>query len=287
MSRGTGMSGGTHVTAADSSLSPQAPMETSVPGATPRTVSGEGRAREEAASKWVRGMFGGIARHYDLLNHLLSFNLDRRWRARTVRRVADVLARPGARVLDLCCGTGDVLLSLDAERGAARDSVLLGSDFCHPMLIEARRKIIAQRKVTARGAGLSLFEADALALPLADNSLDLITVAFGFRNLANYGDGLLELRRALKPGGVLAILEFSQPTNRAFAAVYDFFSARVLPAIGGMISGSREAYSYLPESIRKFPGAERLAEQMRAAGFSTVEFERMTFGAVALHLGKK
>jgi demethylmenaquinone methyltransferase / 2-methoxy-6-polyprenyl-1,4-benzoquinol methylase len=147
--------------------------------------------------------------------------------------------------------------------------------------------VVAQRKVASRRATLPLFEADALALPLADNSLDLITVAFGFRNLANYQDGLIELRRALKPGGVLAILEFSQPTNRAFAAVYDFFSARMLPAIGGMISGSREAYSYLPESIRKFPGAELLSEQMSAAGFATVEFERMTFGAVALHLGKK
>lgn len=256
-------------------------LEPPAQGATPRAVSGDGRAREEAASKWVRSMFGGIARHYDLLNHLLSFNLDKRWRARAVMRVADIVAKPGARVLDLCCGTGDVLLSLDARRRASGDALLLGSDFCHPMLVEA------QRKAAARPASLPLFESDALALPLADDSLDLITVAFGFRNLANYQCGLVELRRALKPGGTLAILEFSQPTNRAFAAVYDFFSARVLPAVGGMISGSREAYLYLPESIRKFPGAERLSDQMRAAGFATVEFERMTFGAVALHLGMK
>jgi demethylmenaquinone methyltransferase/2-methoxy-6-polyprenyl-1,4-benzoquinol methylase len=252
-----------------------------VTGTTPNAVSGEGRAREEAASQWVRGMFGGIARHYDLLNHLLSFNLDKRWRARTVRRVATILAQPGARVLDLCCGTGDVLLSLDSERGGRRDSLLLGSDFCHPMLVEA------QRKVNEKRAKLPLFEADALSLPLAENSLELITVAFGFRNLANYRNGLIELRRVLKPGGTLAILEFSQPTNRLFATLYSFFSTRVLPAIGGLISGSREAYSYLPESIRKFPGAELLADQMRAAGFGTVEFERMTFGAVALHVGKK
>ncbi|MEQ1946785.1 MAG: bifunctional demethylmenaquinone methyltransferase/2-methoxy-6-polyprenyl-1,4-benzoquinol methylase UbiE [Bryobacteraceae bacterium] len=252
-----------------------------VTGTTPRAVAGEGQAREEAASKWVRGMFGGIARHYDLLNHLLSFNLDKRWRARTVKRVSDVLAKPGARVLDLCCGTGDVLLSLDAASGPSRNSLLLGSDFCHPMLVEA------QRKVNTKRAKLPLFEADALSLPLAENSLDLITVSFGFRNLANYQNGLIELRRVLKPGGTLAILEFSQPTNRLFAAVYDFFSTKVLPAVGGMISGSREAYSYLPESIRKFPGAEKLAEQMRIAGFATVEFERMTFGAVALHVGRK
>jgi demethylmenaquinone methyltransferase/2-methoxy-6-polyprenyl-1,4-benzoquinol methylase len=242
-------------------------------GTTPAGVTGE-----EAASRWVRGMFGRVAARYDLLNHLLSFNLDKRWRARTVERVSDVLMRPGARAVDLCCGTGDVLLSLAGKGGPA---AVYGSDFCHPMLIEA------QRKIAHRGARSPLFEADALALPLASDSLDLITIAFGFRNLANYRRGLQELVRALKPGGVLAILEFSQPTNRPFAALYGFFSAHILPRIGGMISGSRDAYSYLPESIQKFPGAEDLATQMRAAGFSQVEFERLTFGAVALHIGRK
>jgi demethylmenaquinone methyltransferase/2-methoxy-6-polyprenyl-1,4-benzoquinol methylase len=217
-------------------------------------------------------MFGRIAGRYDLLNHVLSFNLDRRWRATTVDRVADVLARPGARVLDLCCGTGDVLLALE-RRGQA---TTLGSDFCHPMLLQAQKKVASP-----------LFEADALALPVADNSFDLITIAFGFRNLANYSRGLQELLRALKPGGTVAILEFSQPTNRAFASLYGFFSRRVLPWVGGIVSGSREAYSYLPESIQKFPGAEQLASQMRAAGFEQVEFDRMTGGAVALHLGRK
>ena len=243
-------------------------------GATPKGITGE-----EAASRWVRGMFGRVAGRYDLLNHLLSFNLDRRWRARTVERVAEAMAQPGAKVLDLCCGTGDVLLSLEARRGGG--AAIFGSDFCHPMLIEAQRKIVA-RKLRS-----PLFEADALALPLASGSLDLITVAFGFRNLTNYRHGLEELARVLKPGGTLAILEFSQPTNRGFAALYGFFSTRVLPWVGGMISGSRDAYSYLPESIQKFPGAEGLAEQMRAAGFADVEFERLTFGAVALHLGWK
>jgi len=241
-------------------------------GTTPRGVSGE-----QAAARWVRGMFGRIAGHYDLLNHLLSFNLDRRWRARTVDRVAEILERPNARVLDLCCGTGDVLLALeDRSKSAA-----LGSDFCHPMLVEARRKIAAKRYRS------TLFEADALALPLAGESLDLIAIAFGFRNLANYGDGLREMLRVLKPEGTVAILEFSQPTNRVFGSLYGFFCARVLPWIGGLISGSREAYSYLPESIGKFPGPELLAQQMREAGFRKVEFERMTGGAVALHLGRK
>jgi demethylmenaquinone methyltransferase / 2-methoxy-6-polyprenyl-1,4-benzoquinol methylase len=241
-------------------------------GTTPRGVSGE-----EAASRWVRGMFGRIAGRYDLLNHLLSFNLDKRWRARAVERVGDLLERPGARVLDLCCGTGDVLLSLETHRGSA----VWGSDFCHPMLLEA------QRKIAARGMRSPLFEADALALPLREDSLDLITVAFGFRNLANYHSGLAELTRVLKPGGVLAILEFSQPANRAFGALYGFFSTRVLPWVGGIVSGSREAYSYLPESIQKFPGAQELADQMRAAGFKSVEFEPLTYGAVALHVGHK
>jgi len=242
-------------------------------GTTPKGITSE-----EAASRWVRGMFGRVAGRYDLLNHLLSFNLDKRWRAHTVKRVAPVLARPDAKVLDLCCGTGDVLLSMADRHGEA---AIFGSDFCHPMLIEAQRKIAAQKVRSP------LFEADALALPLASDSLDLITVAFGFRNLTNYRHGLDELARVLKPGGTLAILEFSQPTNRAFAGLYGFFSTQVLPRVGGMISGSRDAYSYLPESIKKFPGAEGLAEQMQAAGFSGVEFERLTFGAVALHLGKK
>ena len=242
-------------------------------GTTPKGITSE-----EAASRWVRGMFGRVAGRYDLLNHLLSFNLDKRWRAHTVKRVADVLARPDAKVLDLCCGTGDVLLSLEDRPGNA---AIFGSDFCHPMLIEAQRKIAAHK------VNSPLFEADALALPLASDSLDLITIAFGFRNLTNYRHGLAELARVLKPGGTLAILEFSQPTNRAFANLYGFFSTRVLPWVGGMISGSRDAYSYLTESIKKFPGAEGLAEQMRAAGFSSVEFERLTFGAVALHRGKK
>jgi demethylmenaquinone methyltransferase / 2-methoxy-6-polyprenyl-1,4-benzoquinol methylase len=216
-------------------------------------------------------MFGRIAGRYDLLNHLLSFNLDKRWRARTVKRIAPILANKNAKVLDLCCGTGDVLLSLE-NQGAW----VSGSDFCHPMLIEAKRK-----------SRSPLFEADALALPLKSGSLDLITCAFGFRNLANYDKGLEELLRVLKPGGTAAILEFSQPTNRPFAALYGFFSNKVLPKVGGMISGSSDAYSYLPDSIKKFPGADELAAKMKSAGFTRVEFERMTGGAVALHLAHK
>lgn len=232
---------------------------------------------EQQAARWVRGMFGRIAGSYDLLNHLLSFNLDKRWRRRTVERVSPILERPDARVLDLCCGTGDVMLALEEKRQAA----VLGADFCHPMLVEARRKIQTRRFTS------TVFEADALQLPVADASFDLITIAFGFRNLANYERGLVELARVLKPGGVLAILEFSQPRNRVFAAIYNWFSTVLLPTVGGWISGSRDAYSYLPESIRRFPSAPALAQLMERTGFDPVEYELLTFGAVALHVGTK
>lgn len=231
-----------------------------VQGTAPR-----GAAGEEEAARWVRRMFGRVARRYDFLNHLLSFNLDRRWRARAVRELRAALERPGARALDVCCGTGDLLAALGG----------LGIDFCHPMLLAARRKM----------PDAALVEADALALPLADASLDVAATAFGFRNLANYEKGLRELRRVLKPGGVAAILEFSQPPSALFAALYGFYSKRILPAIGGAVSGERGAYEYLPSSVRMFPGAEQLAAMMREAGFAEVRFKRMTGGIVALHLG--
>jgi demethylmenaquinone methyltransferase/2-methoxy-6-polyprenyl-1,4-benzoquinol methylase len=158
---------------------------------------------------------------------------------------------------------------------------VLGADFCHPMLVEARRKTASEQVRSF------VFEADGLALPLAGNSLDALTVAFGLRNFANYRKGLDEMLRVLKPGGVAAILEFSQPRNRIFAAGYRLFSTVVLPRIGGLISGFGQAYSYLPESIGKFPDAAGLETMMRDAGFSRVEYDRLTFGAVALHLGWK
>ena len=230
----------------------------------------QGARNEREAADWVRGMFARVARRYDLANHVLSFNIDRVWRARTVRRVRPILERPGARVLDICCGTGDLTLALARECRAP----VLGSDFCHPMLVAARRKGAAD-----------LFEADALRLPLRAASLDLVTVAFGFRNLANYGAGLAEMRRVLGPGGMAAILEFSDPPNPVFAALYHFYSRRILPLIGGALSGSRDAYTYLPESVRKFPSPEELAEEMRRAGFEQVRYERFTGGVATLHLG--
>jgi demethylmenaquinone methyltransferase/2-methoxy-6-polyprenyl-1,4-benzoquinol methylase len=217
-------------------------------------------------------MFGRVAPRYDAANHLLSMNIDRLWRARTVSRVRELILDPKAKVLDLCCGTGDLMLALEQARGAA----VLGSDFCHPMLLGAARKSFRS----------PLFEADALQLPLREGSLDVITIAFGYRNFANYEAGLLELRRVLKQGGILAILEFSQPPNTVFAAFYNWYSRKILPWIGGMISGSRDAYTYLPESVRKFPSAEELALMMTRAGFTDAKFERMTGGIVALHTGR-
>jgi demethylmenaquinone methyltransferase/2-methoxy-6-polyprenyl-1,4-benzoquinol methylase len=232
----------------------------------------EGAGNEQEAARWVRGMFDRIAPRYDLANHLLSYNIDRHWRARTVRRVRHVLERPNARVLDICCGTGDLALAL------AKRHPVLASDFSHEMLVRAHAK------ASGRRAPAVLFESDALNLPLRDGSLDLITVAFGFRNLANYDAGLVEMRRVLKPGGVAAILEFSQPHGNLFGAVYNFYSRRILPLIGEMLTGSADAYRYLPESVSKFPAAGELARMMSAAGFENVEFELMTGGAVALHV---
>ena len=235
----------------------------------------EGARNEREAALWVRDMFGRVAHRYDLANHLLSFNIDRYWRAHTVKRVRRILDRPEARVLDICCGTGDLALTLArAHRG-----LVLGSDFCHPMLLAARQK------ADARQARTALFEADALRLPLRDGSVDLLTVAFGFRNLANYAAGLAEMRRVLAVGGMAAILEFSQPPNPAFAALYNFYSRRILPIVGGALSGSRDAYTYLPESVRKFPAAAELAGEMRSAGFAEVSYEYLTGGIVALHRG--
>ena len=240
-----------------------------VTGTTP-----EGVQSERDASRWVRSMFGRVAHRYDLANHLLSANIDKRWRAHTVRKVRHILVRPDSRVIDLACGTGDLLIALEREAGRG----LIGSDFCHPMLEGARSKLGRAHLKS------NLVEADALDLPVRDSSVELITIAFGFRNLANYRAGLTEMRRVLRPGGILAILEFSQPPNPVFAAFYNWYSRRVLPVIGGAISGAPEAYQYLPESVRKFPEPAALARILRETGFASVAWEYLTFGIVALHI---
>lgn len=242
------------------------------PGTSP-----EGVATEREAARWVQEMFAQVAPRYDLLNHVLSMNIDKRWRARTVRRLTPVLTNPDARVMDLCCGTGDLLVAMEQKAGRA----LLGSDFCLPMLEGAAQKIAAARLKSA------LFDADGLELPLRDSSVDLITIAFGFRNFANYRRGLVELRRVLRPGGTLAILEFSQPPNGLFRAAYNAYSTHILPRVGGLLSGSSAAYSYLPSSVRKFPGAPELSEWILEEGFASVDFEYLSFGIAALHTARR
>ena len=236
-----------------------------------------GTSDEVQASLWVERMFARIAPRYDLLNHLLSFNIDRAWRSTLIESLAPVLEGPEAKILDLCCGTGDVLLELEQMKRAR----IFGADFCHPMLTAAQHK--AERK----GIRARLFEADALKLPLADSVFDAIVISFGFRNLANYTAGLAELQRVIKPGGQLAILEFSQPEGAVMKAAYAGYSRMFLPLVGALISGSREAYDYLPSSIRKFPSANQLREMMSSAGFVQTEFRLLTGGIAALHLGIK
>ena len=236
----------------------------------------EGARSEKEAAQWVRSMFGRVAPRYDLANHLLSANIDRYWRNHTVKRVRDILHRPGSRAIDLACGTGDLLVALEREAGRG----LIGSDFCHPMLEGAQTKLRRTKLSSV------LVEADAMKLPLSDASVDLITIAFGFRNLANYRAGLVEMRRVLRPGGALAILEFTTPPNQTFAGLYNWYSRKILPAIGGLISGAPEAYRYLPESVRKFPDAPNLAAVMQESGFASVDWEYLTFGIAALHIGR-
>ena len=221
-------------------------------------------------------MFSGIARRYDLLNHLLSGNVDKRWRRKTARALESSLVE-GARVLDVACGTGDLSLVL-AEVGAVR---VVGLDFCRPMLE------IARRKADEGSRPIPFVEGDALRLPFADETFDAATIAFGLRNLAGVADGLRELRRILKPGGRLAVLEFSSPVVPGFRALFRFYFTRVLPRIGGLVSGSRGAYEYLPDSVTRFPDQKRLAELMRAEGFEKVEYVNLTGGIAALHTGTR
>ena len=229
-------------------------------------------------------MFAGIAGRYDLLNHLLSGNTDKRWRRLVAKRLQPRLSE-GARVLDVACGTGDLALEL-AEHGRAD---VVGVDFCRPMLRIAAEK--ARRRAAATAAGavgpLPFIEGDALRLPFGDESFDVVTIGFGLRNLSSVEEGLRELRRVLKQGGRVAVLEFSRPVVPGFSALFQFYFARVLPLIGGIISGARAAYEYLPDSVSRFPDQKGLAELMREAGFADVEYQNLTAGIAALHLAER
>lgn len=243
----------------------------------------EGAISEADASKKVREMFSQIAPRYDLLNHLLSFQLDRFWRARAARILRPILDRPDAMVLDLCCGTGDLALAL-ARTGKAH---ILGADFAHTMLVRASAKSAA---LSASGTAntqirMPFFEADALCLPFADASFDLVTSAFGFRNLADYEVGLREIHRVLKPRGTLAILEFSEPPPGLLGDLYRWYFTQVLPRVGWLISGHQSAYTYLPKSVARFFRPTELAALMRSVGYQSVDCQEWTMRAVALHIG--
>ena len=247
-------------------------------GAAPAGVE---PGNETEVARNIREMFGRIAPRYDLLNRLLSVRVDQRWRRTLVRRVRPYLERPESRVLDLCCGTGDLVLALEAEKQRHCSSAatpVLGADFCRPMLTEAGRKLCA------RDQGNELIEADALHCPLPDGMIDLITIAWGFRNLASYDRGLREMHRLLAAGGCLAMLEFSQPTNPIWGPLFGFYFRHILPRIGNTLSGSGSAYSYLHNSVRRFLTPEELASAAKNAGFERVETVSLTGGISVLHL---
>ncbi|MGH9488150.1 MAG: ubiquinone/menaquinone biosynthesis methyltransferase [Terriglobales bacterium] len=235
------------------------------------------KAGQEGAH--VRGMFDRIAPTYDRANHLLTLSVDRWWRWRTVGLLRRKLAAggaelAGARVLDVCCGTGDMALALRAGLAGTR---ITGADFSRAMLLRAR----------AKAPGVDWVQADALHLPCRDGSCSALASAFGFRNLSDYRAGLAEFYRCLRPGGVLAILEISRPSAPLLRQLYPFYFEHVLPRVGGWISGDAGAYRYLPDSVSRFPSPPELVRWMRASGFGEAGFLRLAGGIAALHLAVK
>ncbi|MFZ1919275.1 MAG: bifunctional demethylmenaquinone methyltransferase/2-methoxy-6-polyprenyl-1,4-benzoquinol methylase UbiE [Terriglobales bacterium] len=251
-------------------------------GATPT-----GASDRESAAKAMQEMFTSIAPRYDLLNHVLSFNIDRLWWWRTAQRFDAILGRPGTRILDLCCGTGDMAFALWRRAGAA-DVKILGADFSHAMLQRAAEKgnTATAGKETGPAASLRWVEADALRLPFPDGHFDLVTSAFGFRNLADYDAGLREIVRVLGPGGECGILDFGEPRG-LIGEVYRVYFKKVLPAIGTLISGVRGPYAYLPASVERFPSPDEMMARMKQAGFAEVSWTPYTMGVAGLYQGVK
>jgi demethylmenaquinone methyltransferase/2-methoxy-6-polyprenyl-1,4-benzoquinol methylase len=226
----------------------------------------------------VRRMFGEIAQRYDFLNHLLSLNVDRYWRWRTVRTVALENAAP---VLDVCSGTGDLALAYD--RGNRSGAPIIGADFCHEMLVRAEQK--ARRRGAQR---LTFIEADTLRLPFPDDTFQIVCVAFGLRNVSDTDGGLREMARVCRPGGRVAVLEFSMPRWQPFRAIYGWYFRHVLPRIGQWLARNRSgAYSYLPTSVGEFPEREGLTQRMEAVGLADVHYRSLTVGIATLYIGRK
>jgi demethylmenaquinone methyltransferase/2-methoxy-6-polyprenyl-1,4-benzoquinol methylase len=247
----------------------------------------QGATDEASAARAVREMFDAIAPRYDLLNHVLSMNVDRLWWRQAARRFRAVLADTDAAVLDICCGTGDMTMALLKQRPRGARPVM-AVDFAREMLSRGAKKF-GGPGVGARAAGEPYavpLEADALHLPLQSGSLDLIVSAFGFRNLANYEAGLREFHRVLKPGGQLGILEFSEPGGLVGKA-YAVYFRRVLPAIGRAICGKEGAYSYLPVSVGNFPAPKEMLGLMTAAGYVECAWQPYTFGIAGLYTARR
>jgi demethylmenaquinone methyltransferase/2-methoxy-6-polyprenyl-1,4-benzoquinol methylase len=234
-------------------------------------------ATESEQSQSVREMFATIAARYDLLNHLLSGNIDRRWRRLVAKKLFTNLPGTDLRILDVACGTGDLSLTLRETRKGQ----IVGIDFCRPMLN------IAVAKSLKHGFQIPFIEADALDLPFRDRSFDGATIAFGLRNLSSVEAGFKELFRVLRPGGRVAVLEFSRPSTAILRSLFSVYFTKVLPVFGGLISGSRSAYQYLPDSVSRFPGQEELASMMKVVGFEEITFQNLTGGIAALHLGMR
>lgn len=230
-------------------------------------------------ARQIRQMFSSIAPRYDLLNHLLSLNIDKSWRRKAVSLMRSNTSQQPSLWLDLCCGTGD--LSLEMVRQGARR--IISSDFSHPMLR------LNLDKVRHRGATLkvSVIEADALALPFPANTFDAVAIAFGLRNLESAESGLTEMNRVLKPGGRVVVLEFSKPTNAWFDRLFQRYFFDVLPRIGAALSRHHHAYTYLPESVSRFPNQANLAALFTACGFDGVGYQNLTGGIAAIHWGEK
>jgi len=239
---------------------------------------------EKAAARYVRDLFSRIAGRYDLLNHLLSFQMDRYWRGVLARRFRARMASPASLVLDLCCGTGDQAIALAAFSPQSGGARIVACDFSHPMLTRAAAKFRARGRAGSPAAFVA--EADALQLPFAAGSFDLVVCSFGFRNLANYRAGLAEIHRVLRNGGELGILDFSEPRG-LLRPFYSFYFHQVLPRVGEWISGVRGSYSYLPRSVDRFPDSAEVLAWLDEAGFSDAAALPLTGGITILYSALK
>jgi len=241
------------------------------------TAGGAGEGGEASAKRaYVRRIFSEIAPRYDLLNHVLSLNIDRAWRAKALDAL-EWRRTPQGVFLDLCAGTLDVSVKLASQSGFR--GLVLGSDFAEPMLRVALHKL--------RGRAVAPIAADALALPVLDGSIDGAIVAFGARNLADLDAGLVEVFRVLRPGGRFVILEFSTPRSALVRGAYHAYFHHVLPVIGGLVSGHRTAYRYLPTSVAHFPSQTELGARLTRAGFVDVRWRSLTLGIAAIHIADK